>query len=194
MPDLIHVRATRRSASGRCLLFIGAPGFEPGTSPTRTVRATRLRHAPRPGDYPSIEPAAAPGLGNSVAPLLSEPHSQRSVLGITGVFGRATSLGKRRWLGRLELTGRGLIFSRESPHPSLVYPIFSEPNPVAHPTRSHLLDLLNRFENLLQAGRVLEHLGPRRARNDRRRLGAEPQIGGDAVLLFELLDDLALGL
>src|SRR5882672_2748009 len=26
---------------------IGAPGFEPGTSPTRTVRATRLRHAPR---------------------------------------------------------------------------------------------------------------------------------------------------
>jgi site-specific DNA recombinase len=28
-------------------LFIGAPGFEPGTSPTRTVRATRLRHAPK---------------------------------------------------------------------------------------------------------------------------------------------------
>lgn len=32
--------------------IIGAPGFEPGTSPTRTVRATRLRHAPRVGDYP----------------------------------------------------------------------------------------------------------------------------------------------
>jgi hypothetical protein len=32
--------------------FIGAPGFEPGTSPTRTVRATRLRHAPRVSDYP----------------------------------------------------------------------------------------------------------------------------------------------
>src|SRR5205807_5526487 len=43
---------------------IGAPGFEPGTSPTRTVRATRLRYAPSvnrvqagtawrvlPGDY-----------------------------------------------------------------------------------------------------------------------------------------------
>src|SRR3954452_6636018 len=28
---------------------IGAPGFEPGTSPTRTARATRLRHAPRYG-------------------------------------------------------------------------------------------------------------------------------------------------
>jgi hypothetical protein len=28
---------------------IGAPGFEPGTSPTRTVRATRLRHAPKTG-------------------------------------------------------------------------------------------------------------------------------------------------
>ncbi len=34
----------RRVAIG---LKIGAPGFEPGTSPTRTVRATRLRHAPR---------------------------------------------------------------------------------------------------------------------------------------------------
>src|SRR3954465_8847105 len=31
-------------AGGR---YIGAPGFEPGTSPTRTARATRLRHAPR---------------------------------------------------------------------------------------------------------------------------------------------------
>src|SRR6187455_564367 len=29
------------------IVYIGAPGFEPGTSPTRTVRATRLRHAPR---------------------------------------------------------------------------------------------------------------------------------------------------
>ena len=29
------------------VVYIGAPGFEPGTSPTRTVRATRLRHAPR---------------------------------------------------------------------------------------------------------------------------------------------------
>ncbi len=31
----------------RSEMTIGAPGFEPGTSPTRTVRATRLRHAPR---------------------------------------------------------------------------------------------------------------------------------------------------
>src|SRR5205807_10286294 len=31
--------------------FIGAPGFEPGTSPTRTVRATRLRHAPKQWEY-----------------------------------------------------------------------------------------------------------------------------------------------
>jgi hypothetical protein len=33
--------------SMNCATDIGAPGFEPGTSPTRTVRATRLRHAPR---------------------------------------------------------------------------------------------------------------------------------------------------
>jgi hypothetical protein len=39
--------------------LIGAPGFEPGTSPTRTVRATRLRHAPiRPV---SQDPALVPG-------------------------------------------------------------------------------------------------------------------------------------
>ena len=29
------------------LPLIGARGFEPPTSPTRTVRATRLRHAPK---------------------------------------------------------------------------------------------------------------------------------------------------
>src|ERR1044072_7475655 len=40
---------------------IGAPGFEPGTSPTRTVRATRLRHAPRGGDYPRRARQPRPG-------------------------------------------------------------------------------------------------------------------------------------
>ena len=37
-----------QTAHIQCALVepIGAPGFEPGTSPTRTVRATRLRHAP----------------------------------------------------------------------------------------------------------------------------------------------------
>jgi|HubBroStandDraft_5_1064220.scaffolds.fasta_scaffold124859_2 hypothetical protein len=33
--------------------LIGAPRFELGTSPTRTVRATRLRHAPTPRQYPT---------------------------------------------------------------------------------------------------------------------------------------------
>ena len=31
---------------------IGVPGFEPGTSPTRTERATRLRHTPSPDRVP----------------------------------------------------------------------------------------------------------------------------------------------
>jgi len=35
---------------------VGAPGFEPGTSPTRTARATRLRHAPTPRQYPTPSP------------------------------------------------------------------------------------------------------------------------------------------
>ncbi len=39
--------------------LIGAPGFEPGTSPTRTVRATRLRHAPMKPAV-SHKPASVP--------------------------------------------------------------------------------------------------------------------------------------
>ena len=48
-----HRNAPGRPVAGsdrtgdRSSAVIGAPGFEPGTSPTRTVRATRLRHAPR---------------------------------------------------------------------------------------------------------------------------------------------------
>jgi integrase len=48
---------TQKPPSQRGFLGIGAPGFEPGTSPTRTVRATRLRHAPKM--FPSI-PQARP--------------------------------------------------------------------------------------------------------------------------------------
>src|SRR3954454_18900027 len=39
-----HSDAVRR---GETAAKIGAPRFELGTSPTRTVRATRLRHAPK---------------------------------------------------------------------------------------------------------------------------------------------------
>ena len=44
--------------------YIGAPRFEPGTSPTRTVRATRLRYAPMTRAYPALPPiiAAAPSI------------------------------------------------------------------------------------------------------------------------------------
>ena len=40
-------------------LVVGAPGFEPGTSPTRTVRATRLRHAPMTVQYSTRTARAA---------------------------------------------------------------------------------------------------------------------------------------
>src|SRR5438067_7336192 len=46
---------------------IGAPGFEPGTSPTRTVRATRLRHAPRRKPVFHTPPPPNPGIFASVA-------------------------------------------------------------------------------------------------------------------------------
>jgi hypothetical protein len=37
---------TRDRGGSTFYKMVGAPGFEPGTSPTRTARATRLRHAP----------------------------------------------------------------------------------------------------------------------------------------------------
>src|ERR1700689_1096372 len=43
-PPLLSFRPCSRLFAD--LRNIGAPGFEPGTSPTRTARPTRLRHAP----------------------------------------------------------------------------------------------------------------------------------------------------
>jgi hypothetical protein len=37
---------TLRNLRGHDVVPIGVPGFEPGTSPTRTARATRLRYTP----------------------------------------------------------------------------------------------------------------------------------------------------
>src|SRR3954471_16582364 len=51
---------TQKAPRLRGFRAIGAPGFEPGTSPTRTVRATRLRHAPKSAQY-------RPGLRASLA-------------------------------------------------------------------------------------------------------------------------------
>ena len=36
----------RHKTHGSCFRQVGAAGFEPTTSPTRTVRAAGLRHAP----------------------------------------------------------------------------------------------------------------------------------------------------
>ena len=47
------------------IVYIGAPGFEPGTSPTRTVRATRLRHAPRAAIIPERGVEAMRRLGRA---------------------------------------------------------------------------------------------------------------------------------
>src|SRR4051794_34803069 len=52
----------RRGASHAGEL-IGAPGFEPGTSPTRTARATRLRHAPRARSLAACGAAAEEAAG-----------------------------------------------------------------------------------------------------------------------------------
>ncbi len=46
MAGVAPIRLVERICAELRESSIGAPGFEPGTSPTRTVRATRLRHAP----------------------------------------------------------------------------------------------------------------------------------------------------
>src|SRR5271154_4747859 len=51
---------------------IGAPRFELGTSPTRTVRATRLRHAPTHGQYPTRAPATTPRYGRPMPAAIRE--------------------------------------------------------------------------------------------------------------------------
>ena len=45
---------TTKPPGWQAVSLIGAPGFEPGTSPTRTVRATRLRHAPIDMSIPQV--------------------------------------------------------------------------------------------------------------------------------------------
>src|SRR3954454_24939927 len=50
---------TQKAPRLRGFLRIGAPRFELGTSPTRTVRATRLRHAPKSGQYRAGVPAGS---------------------------------------------------------------------------------------------------------------------------------------
>ena len=50
----LHLRSFARTFL--LCVCIGAPGFEPGTSPTRTERATRLRHAPMHVDYLTRSP------------------------------------------------------------------------------------------------------------------------------------------
>jgi hypothetical protein len=47
------------ASGGEMPANIGAPGFEPGTSPTRTARATRLRHAPNRFECSYRVPATA---------------------------------------------------------------------------------------------------------------------------------------
>ena len=59
------------AGSSRNLTAIGAPRFELGTSPTRTVRATRLRHAPMRRQY-HIPPASR-YVALNAAPLLRDP-------------------------------------------------------------------------------------------------------------------------
>ena len=58
-PTAQYPRVSDGSATPRAAARIGAPGFEPGTSPTRTVRATRLRHAPKRASMAKSRPASA---------------------------------------------------------------------------------------------------------------------------------------
>ena len=73
-PRRARIYWPNRLCSCGCVLHepIGAPGFEPGTSPTRTVRATRLRHAPMRRQY-STPLSFAAGM-----PAASDRHPGRA--------------------------------------------------------------------------------------------------------------------
>ena len=59
-----HARQSNKKPRICGVFLIGAPRFELGTSPTRTVRATRLRHAPTRRQYLTRAPATrSPQLG-----------------------------------------------------------------------------------------------------------------------------------
>src|SRR5262249_1901914 len=81
---------------------IGAPGFEPGTSPTRTVRATRLRHAPRE----SLSVASGPLTGPR--DRLEIPDSQAGHERLEGdLDGHALAFRPRREPDLLDLLALG---------------------------------------------------------------------------------------
>src|SRR5581483_5484556 len=71
----------RKVPQSRDFLTIGAPGFEPGTSPTRTVRATRLRHAPNELIVPQrVAPSGTPGKARRTPPFWSARGTSRRAL------------------------------------------------------------------------------------------------------------------
>ena len=76
------VRAKAEVAAGAALRprqRIGVPRFELGTSPTRTERATRLRHTPEPRDYRTLPGALRPLAGHAEArTALGEPVHVRA--------------------------------------------------------------------------------------------------------------------
>ena len=80
-----HRNAPGRPVAGsdrtghRSSAVIGAPGFEPGTSPTRTVRATRLRHAPRAAIISEPGAKAVPPPPAMAATLREERCSSKSM-------------------------------------------------------------------------------------------------------------------
>ena len=53
MEDSPPIESPKQDGPKRGRLSIGVPGFEPGTSPTRTARATRLRHTPKERSVPN---------------------------------------------------------------------------------------------------------------------------------------------
>src|ERR1700748_2743205 len=68
-----HCGPSSTLAGRRTTKPVGAPGFEPGTSPTRTVRATRLRHAPRAAIISERGAEAVPPPAARAATLREDP-------------------------------------------------------------------------------------------------------------------------
>src|ERR1700733_6826310 len=113
---LIRDRSPPHKSPANTNKSIGAPGFEPGTSPTRTVRATRLRHAPNGSSIPQRR--QPPSRGGAVAGPARRPAG--SVAGYGGPGHPAPSAS------RVRVSGPGLAAVPPRP-PAPPPPIGSEP-------------------------------------------------------------------
>ncbi len=122
-------RAAKRDLS-RSATTIGAPGFEPGTSATRTQRSTGLSHAPKNRPTPTARLRFTDGVGLTFGcppPVVSKPLGSAQALSGSTPFEPHSNRS-------LTLHGRGGIRTHAGNMPTR-FPVVRL-KPLGHPSRS----------------------------------------------------------